>query len=101
MSLKVANLQGKLQRHSIHANRMKQPSPTPCPQALVTEPPCTEHTQLADSILSRHSSNTTPDTVEVLQELNPLPDFMNSTPAQYYCSTQMRDYSQCRSSARC
>ena len=40
------------------------PSPTCCPQALVTEPPSTE--------------NTTPDAVEVSQELKPLPDLMNS-----------------------
>ena len=71
----------------MHVNRMKQyftydepptdcppyinsnepsPSPTPYPQALVTEPPSIE--------------STTPDAVEVLNELNPLPDLMNSTP---------------------
>ena len=100
VSFKVANLQGKLQKDSIHVNRMKQcftyddpptdssphnnsnkpsPSPTFCPQALVTEPPSTENTQLADIILSHDSRNTTPDPVEDLQELNPLPDLMNST----------------------
>ena len=96
----VANLQEKLQKVSIHVNQMKQyftydepptnstphsnsnepsPSPTPCPQALVTEPPSTKHTQLADIILSRDSRNTTPDAVEGLQELNPLPDLINSS----------------------
>ena len=55
------------------------PSPTSCPQALVTEPPSTEKTQRADIILSHDSRNTTPDAVEALQELNPLPDLMNST----------------------
>ena len=100
VSFKVANLQGKLQKDSIHVNRMKQcftyddpptdssphnnsnkpsPSPTFCHQALVTEPPSTENTQLADIILSHDSRNTTPDPVEDLQELNPLPDLMNST----------------------
>ena len=99
VSFKVANLQGKLQKDSIYVNRMKQyftydepptdSSPhnnsnepsrslTPCPQALVTEPASTEHTQLADIILSRDSRNTTPDAVESLQELNLLPDLINS-----------------------
>ena len=54
-------------------NNSNEPSRslTPYPQALVTEPASTEHTQLADIILSRDSRNTTPD---------PLPDLMNSTP---------------------
>ena len=86
VSLKVANLQGKLQKGSIHVNQMKQyftyddppidshphnnsnepsPSSTLYPQALVTEPPSAE--------------STTPDAVEALKELSPLPDLMNST----------------------
>ena len=100
VSLKVANLQRKLQKGSIQVNQMKQyftyddpptgppslnnsnepsPSLTLGPKALVTEPPSTKNTQLADITLFDNSRNTTPDAVEALQELNSLPDLMNST----------------------
>ena len=62
-------------------NNSNEPSPNPtsCPKALVTEPPSTEKTKRADIILSHDSHNTTRDAAESLQELNPLPDLINST----------------------
>ena len=61
----MMNLRLTLPPPYINSNE-PSPSPTPYPQALVTEPPSIE--------------STTPDAVEVLNELNPLPDLMNSTP---------------------
>ena len=51
------------------------PPPAPKPQ-LQNLLALTTHSLLT---LSRDSRNTTPDAVEALQELNPLPDLMNST----------------------
>ena len=99
VSFEVANLQGKLQKDSILVNRMKQyftydeppidpppqnnfkgnsPNPAPGPQTLFTESPGTGDTELVDGILPYNSRNITPDHVEDLEEINPLPDLTES-----------------------
>ena len=95
----VANLQGKLQKGSIHVNLTKQyftyddppidpppqnnfkgrsRNPVPGLQKLFTEPLGTEDTVLVDSTLPNNSRNTTPDHFEDLEKVNPLPDFTES-----------------------
>ena len=94
-SFKVANLQGRLQKGSVHVNQLKQystyddpqidpppqnnsrinsPNPAPGPQTLFSESHGTGDTELVDGILPNNSRNTTPDHVEGLEEINPLPD---------------------------
>ena len=103
VSFKVANLQGKLQKGSIHVNRIKQyftyddppidplpqnnsagnsPNPTPKPQNLFAELPGTEDTELVHDILSNTSRNVATDHVEGLEEINPLPDLTESQQQQ-------------------
>ena len=94
VSFKITNLQGKLQKGSIHVSRMKQcftygdppidppaqsnstgnsPDATPKPQNLFTEPASTEDIELADGILANNSRNIARNHVDDLEEINPLP----------------------------
>ena len=54
------------------------PNPAPGPQTLFTESPGTGDTELVDGILPYNSRNITPDHVEDLEEINPLPDLTES-----------------------
>ena len=51
-------------------------------QNLFTEPPGTEDTELVDDVLPNDSRNTTRDHVEDLEEIDPLPDLMESQQQQ-------------------
>ena len=92
VSFKVANLQRKLQKGSIHVKQMKQyftyddppinpplqnnstgnsPNPTPEPQNLFTEPPGTEDTELVYDALPNNSRHIATDHIEDLEGKTP------------------------------
>ena len=95
VSFKVCNIQGKLQKGSVHVNQMKQyfsyddppinpppksnspgnsPNLTSAPQNVFTRLPATEDTELVHDNLPETSRNIATDREDNLGETQPLPD---------------------------